>query len=384
MIFAAGPAFESSEQETNARAANNNDDKGERLMKVINIDQEQWAKGIGNLGSSYRLIGPVEEKGFHNFKILAPGQLPDTEFSNSRLSPKEVVFPQSEDMFVYTLDKSAEDCDILKEAPKDYSPRVVLCIRPCDAKAVQLVKLNFDTHEYKDPYWLRLYENTAFVGLACDQPCSTCFCTSTGCGPYNEEGLDVLLKKEGSGFKAKILTDKGQDLMDAAGWADAGDDGESFQEARRAAEARIVSKVRTDRLKELETLGLHGADFWEDVSFACINCGTCTYLCPTCWCFDIQDEVHGKHGKRMRNWDSCMFPIFTVHTTGHNPRGTKLQRVRQRFMHKLKYFVDKYDQGIMCVGCGRCVQQCPVNIDIRRVCDLMNSYGSENACAVQG
>ena len=84
----------------------------------------------------------------------------------------------------------------------------------------------------------------------------------------------------------------------------------------------------------------------------------------------------------MRNWDSCMFPLFTIHGTGHNPRGTKLHRVRQRFMHKLKYYVDKYDVGIQCVGCGRCVRSCPVNIDIRRVCDLMNSYGTEkDSCA---
>ena len=85
----------------------------------------------------------------------------------------------------------------------------------------------------------------------------------------------------------------------------------------------------------------------------------------------------------MKNWDSCMFPIFTVHTTGHNPRDTKTQRVRQRFMHKLKYFVDKYQTGIMCVGCGRCVRQCPVNIDIRRVCELMNSFKPADTCAVQ-
>jgi formate hydrogenlyase subunit 6/NADH:ubiquinone oxidoreductase subunit I len=86
----------------------------------------------------------------------------------------------------------------------------------------------------------------------------------------------------------------------------------------------------------------------------------------------------------MKNWDSCMFPIFTVHTTGHNPRDSKTQRVRQRFMHKLKYFVDKYEAGIMCVGCGRCVRQCPVNIDIRRVSELMNSFKPADACAVQG
>ncbi len=77
-----------------------------------------------------------------------------------------------------------------------------------------------------------------------------------------------------------------------------------------------------------------------------------------------------------------MFPIFTIHTTGHNPRGTKLQRVRQRFMHKLKYFVDKYNAGLMCVGCGRCIRECPVNIDIRKICGLMNSMRANSCCAV--
>ncbi|MBI5062781.1 MAG: 4Fe-4S dicluster domain-containing protein, partial [Desulfatitalea sp.] len=133
-----------------------------------------------------------------------------------------------------------------------------------------------------------------------------------------------------------------------------------------------------------DTMALYNAPIWEDISFACLNCGTCTFSCPTCWCFDIKDEANRKKGVRIRNWDSCMFPIFSVHTTGHNPRDSKLQRVRQRFMHKLKYFVDKYDQGIMCVGCGRCVRQCPVNIDIRRVSAMLNSMASAAQCAAGG
>jgi ferredoxin len=353
-------------------------------MKVIKIDKSQWSQGLEKLQGGFKLFGPVQEKNFYNFQELTAGQTPEMALQNTRLSPKNIVFPQSETMMDYSLDPSDDDVNVLKETPKDYAPRAVLGIRPCDAKALTLVKMNFDTDTYKDPYWLNLYNATTFVGLACDAPCQTCFCTTAGCGPYHEEGLDVLLVDAGDHYLAKAITDKGETLLAAAGWDQAADDVDVIERQKAQAEAAVVSKIETDRLAAGDTLALHDADFWDDVAFACINCGTCTFVCPTCWCFDIQDEVSGKKGRRMRNWDSCMFPIFTVHTTGHNPRETKVQRVRQRFMHKLKYFVDKYQSGIMCVGCGRCVRQCPVNIDIRRVSELMNNLASENACAVQG
>lgn len=349
-------------------------------MTVITITKAEFADGLISLRKGYKLIGPVAEKSFFNFREIESDYEPDFSYQNTRLSAKAVVFPQSEDMFTYSIDRSLEDADFLKDVPKDYRPRAIFGIRPCDAKAISLVQLNFDTGEYKDPYWLALRQATTFIGLACDIPCQSCFCTTAGCGPYHEEGLDVLVSNREDNYLAKPLTEKGRQWLAAAGWSKQAET--DFEAYKTDAEARITSIVSTDHLASIDTLALHGAPFWEDVSFACINCGVCTFLCPTCWCFDIQDEVHGKSGRRGRNWDSCMFPLFTMHTTGHNPRGVKLQRTRQRFMHKLKYFVDKYNVGIMCVGCGRCVRECPVNIDIRKVCDLMNSLGAENVCAV--
>ena len=354
-------------------------------MKVIQIDKKKWADDLARAAESYRLYGPVKEEQFHNFKALDKDELPDMDYVNSRLSPKSIIYPQSEVMFEYSLDESEEDHHIMKDVEKDYSPKAVLGMRPCDAKAFVLVHHNFDTPEYKDPYWIQAREATTLIGLACDSPCSSCFCTTAGCGPYHEEGLDILLVDAGDNYLAKILTEKGENFSVAAGWQTAVDVDaatEQIDSRRQEAEARITASVETDKLRQVDTNELHKADFWEDVSFSCINCGTCTFVCPTCWCFDIQDENHGKEGMRMRNWDSCMYPLFTVHGTGHNPRGTKLHRVRQRFMHKLKYYVDKYDAGIQCVGCGRCVRSCPVNIDIRRVCNQMNSYGSaQDSCA---
>jgi sulfhydrogenase subunit beta (sulfur reductase) len=354
-------------------------------MKIVEIDKQKLTGALDRLRGSYRIFGPVKEEKFHCFRELTQGQAPDFEFLNTRLSPKSLIYPQSEAMFTYSLDERREDHHIMKEAPWDDTPRAVIGIRPCDVKAFLLVRKNFDTPEYKDPYWLKAYEATTFVGYACNDPCNSCFCTTAGSGPFNEEGLDILLVDTGGTFLAKVLTEKGAQLAAAAGWDSAvGDADGRITELKQAAEAKITASVATDRLGSQDTLALYGAPFWEDVSFSCINCGTCTFVCPTCWCFDIQDETHGKSGLRMRNWDSCMFPLFTLHGSGHNPRGTKLQRVRQRFMHKLKYYVDKYGDGIQCVGCGRCVRLCPVNIDIRRVCELMNSHGEAAvACDVK-
>jgi ferredoxin len=186
----------------------------------------------------------------------------------------------------------------------------------------------------------------------------------------------------GECYLAKVLTEKGNRLMSTAGWnsaVDVKDCEEKHADLKQDAEAKIRSHIQTDRLNEINTIDIFNAPFWEDVSFSCINCGICTYVCPTCWCFDIQDENRGTTGVRMRNWDSCMYPLFTHHGSGHNPRNTKMSRIRQRFMHKLKYFPDQYDAGIQCVGCGRCIRFCPVNIDIRSVCNLMNRFDA-SAC----
>ena len=355
-------------------------------MKIFQIDKADWETSLEKLTGNYRVFAPVKEEEFHNFKELVKGETPDLNCLNTRLSPKAIIYPQSETMFEYSLDESREDHHIMKEVDNSYSSQAVIGIRPCDAKAFLLVGYNFDTPEYKDPYWIRAYESTTLVGLACESPCSSCFCTTAGCGPYHEEGLDILLVESGNHFLAKVLSAKGEKLAAAAGWdtpADEAEAGKQIENNRQAAEAKISAFVNTENLEKTDTVELYKAPFWEDVSFSCINCGTCTFVCPTCWCFDIQDENHGNSGVRMRNWDSCMFPLFTVHGTGHNPRGTKLHRVRQRFMHKLKYYLDKYGVGIQCVGCGRCVRSCPVNIDIRRVCELMNNHESEkDACAV--
>jgi sulfhydrogenase subunit beta (sulfur reductase) len=342
------------------------------MIKIFN--KNGWIDTLKAMRTSHRVFVPVREGDFHTFRVLTGDTKPNFDFYNTRLSPKAIVYPQSERMFECRIDREAGDSGILKEAPKDYSPRAVVGVRPCDAQAFQIVKRNFDNPECRDPWWVRGFESTILVGLGCSEPCPTCFCTSVGGGPFNEEFLDVILTDLGDTILAKGITDKGKDLvLRLTGGADA--DEKTVKEAcalATAAGEKVRARLEADRIGEKSVTALFNAPFWEDVAFSCINCGTCTFLCPTCWCFDIQDEVCGSNVDRIRNWDTCMSPLFTLEGSGHNPRDKKVQRVRQRFMHKLKYYPDRFKKGVQCSGCGRCVRYCPVNIDIRRVAGLMN------------
>jgi sulfhydrogenase subunit beta (sulfur reductase) len=346
-------------------------------MMIKAYSEQEWTAALEGLKDAYRVYVPFKDGDFYSFGRLEEVKRASFDGQNTRLSPKGLLYPQSMRMFEFTLDEGDPEAHIMKESHKDDSPQAVVGIHPCDAHAFELVNVNFDNPRYRDPWWVKGRERTTLVGFGCVSPCSTCFCTSVGGGPFDEKGLDVMVYPLGEGFVAKALTDKGEAFVNRAEGGGRVCDEAAKKEAEALAAsvtAGMEAAVPTEALKDQAVMALFEAPFWEEVAFGCINCGTCTYLCPTCWCFDIQDEVLGKEGDRIRNWDSCMFPLFTLHGTGHNPRAEKVQRVRQRFMHKLKYYVDKYDNGVQCSGCGRCVRQCPVNIDIRRVAALMNHY----------
>jgi sulfhydrogenase subunit beta (sulfur reductase) len=344
-------------------------------MTEIYIAKDKLPATIGKLMNEQRVYGPVFEGQYHEFVELKAADEIDLAYQNTRLSPKGLFHPHSERMCQFSLAKDDPEAGIVKEAPKDYSPRIILGIRPCDAKAFRLDDANFDTPTIKDPWWTKRRATTTLVGLGCNQPCRSCFCTSVGTGPFDPSGLDALLTDVGDGFLLQAFTEKGENLArnvpDGEPVAPAAR--EKAEALKQSAEAQLGIQFDPKAIAEKDMLELFNASFWDEVQFSCINCGTCTFLCPTCWCFDIQDEVCEAQGDRIRIWDSCMFPLFTLHGSGHNPRNLKLQRVRQRFMHKLKYYQDKYQNGVACVGCGRCVKSCPVNIDIREVARLMSA-----------
>jgi ferredoxin len=339
-----------------------------KILKKNNVDTF-----IGELKKKYKFWGP-KKKG----KQITFGEVSELkdmcleDFTNSSMSPKGIFFPQSETMMSFK--KSGEEAKIYKDATISPSQKVVFGIRPCDARAFSLLDIIFTNDQFSDNYWVSKREATTLIGLGCNAPCSTCFCTSVNSHPFDEKGLDILATDLGDRYLLKVLTEKGKKMTEGMSCLEDAKESDMTQqkELSTKAEGAITSHISVDKIKDKSVLELYNNDIWSKVYESCLNCGTCTYVCPTCHCFDVQDEVFKEGGVRIRNWDSCMSWLFTIHTTGHNPRPSKKERVRQRFMHKFKYIPVKRDGEIGCVGCGRCVTLCPVNIDIREVAKLMN------------
>jgi ferredoxin len=286
----------------------------------------------------------------------------------STLSSKELLFPQCETLFTFELHTG----DVTLEEPPIEEERMVLFgLPPCEARSIVLLQKAFASDEFQDPYYLHRKANAVIIGKSCEHPLSTCFCSSVGGSPFGTDGVDLLLQDLGEKYFLQVLTATGEALVDEL---------PGYEEATQAdvnAAKRIATAVEASFKTRLELQGVEKKleqmfedPLWDVIYQKCVGCGVCTYLCPTCYCFDIVDEAQGSIGKRIRIWDSCQFSLFTLQGSGENPRPTGKERMRQRIMHKFNYYPLNHG-GIACVGCGRCIRECPVNLDIREILNII-------------
>jgi len=327
------------------------------------IKKDQLDKLLTKL-ADYDIYGPVTGDGGTLFTSLKEGQL-DLEFANSGKPTKGLFFPQTQKMFDFEVQDHKVTGVSEPEASTD--PLLLFGARPCDVRAIVTLDRLFNW-DFTDPYYNQARDRSTIISFTCTQPRENCFCTSTGGGPASQEGSDMLWTDLGDSYFVESFTDKGKQIADLGGklFTPAAD--KAAQQAEQVKGDSLEAIVRTVDIEAAREALAQSfeSDYWEALARRCLGCGVCTLLCPTCHCFDINDVVSQGQMSRERTWDSCQFKYYTIHASGHDPRPVQRHRQRNRIYHKIAYMPERLGHD-GCVGCGRCIAHCPVNIDIIQV-----------------
>ena len=283
---------------------------------------------------------------------------------NTVKSPKDLFFPQVENLAGFR--REGKTIEML-ETRDETKPFAVFGVRACDARSLEILDKVF-LNEPVDTFYASRRENGTLITLACTRPDTTCFCEKFGIDPAQPAGdISCWLTEDALFWQAN--TEKGALLTETLSLLELC--GEEEVKAQQEKTREILQKLPLSNL-DLSGFGagrtkaLFDRPEWKQLSESCLGCGTCTFVCPTCQCYDVQEFDTGKTVRRFRCWDSCMYSDFTKMSAGQ-PRPTQLERFRQRFLHKLVYFPDNNDGVFGCVGCGRCLQKCPIHMNIVKV-----------------
>jgi ferredoxin len=328
------------------------------------ISKKDIARLLEAWSRQFRVLAPSRASGVAE---MAEWDGKDTSFldwyRNTVIPPKASFLPQMEEMFRFQKDKEGYR---IEPPSKNGQRQLIFGIRPCDARAMAILDLTFE-QAYEDPYYLEKRKNAILVGLGCTNPCESCFCTSMGTSPTDSTDVDLMLIDIGDEFIIEEVTNKGKELMaKASGLKEATKEDETkAKQSKETAYKKVTRKLDAKDIVDRLQASFDDEEFWSKTAAKCISCGICTLLCPTCYCFDINDELVKGEGTRFRNWDSCGFPLYTKMPM-ENPRSEKWRRVRQKVCHKYEFYPMTFDV-IACTGCGRCIRLCPVNWDITQV-----------------
>lgn len=342
---------------------------------MYKIAKEHLSELFQKIAESQELYLPVKNAGQTNFAAWTEEAEVDLDTLKTVKSPKDAFFPQSENL--YTVKQEGKKLRVEPEALKSQD-FVVFGMKACDLKGVEVLDRVF-LAEPIDTFYAARRDHGTIVALACHEPEESCFCKVFGVDAASPAADVATWMIEGELYW-KALTEKGETLTASVRelLADAAE--EKVEEEKEAIH-KIVEKLPYMNLS-LEGWGgdvlteKFDSPLWEELYKPCLACGTCTFVCPTCQCYDIKDYTTSNGVSRYRCWDSCMYSDFTMMAHGNN-RTSQMQRFRQRFMHKLVYYPANNDGMFSCVGCGRCVEKCPAALNIVKVIKAFQKQGGE-------
>jgi sulfhydrogenase subunit beta (sulfur reductase) len=324
-------------------------------MKYVTLqDLQTW---LDSLAQTMDLVAPRDVDGHVLYRPVASSAEVLFDYERPELSAKDYFFPATEIL----LRIERQGGEVTQEEVLPDRRQVIFGIRPCDAHGLAVIDALFLQQDPPDRYYGHHRERTVLVGLACPQMWEGCFCTSVGGAPDDATHLDVLLREMDGGYAVESVTQKGTALLE----------GLMLKERKGAsptssAEAESVPLTPPEKWRPL-----FEDQIWTRHGERCLSCRICTYVCPTCRCFDVTDRVIAEragvtHIERIRAWDACTSTNYRRAAGGHNSRPTKPGRIRNRFFCKFCYYPEDFGP-LGCVGCGRCVVSCPVDIDITEV-----------------
>lgn len=325
------------------------------------------------IGSKQPLYLPVDNNsGKADFAKWQKGTKLSEKLKTTR-SAKDFFFPKTEHLVSYEM--SGKEVKVV-DPRKDVEDFVIFGVRACDARgftAIDNVYLNMNP---VDSYYKNRREHGTVIVLACNEPAKTCFCSTFGIdASLAKPAGDVSCWLADGKYYFEANTDKGKAFIENAKSALEDADTSAVEACRKDIAEKVeklpFAHLDLSKFQGKDMLKIFNSKIWDKVSEPCVGCGTCTYVCPTCMCFDVRDFATSNGVRQIRCWDSCMYNDFTQ-MAAENPRHTQKERSRQRFMHKLMYYPMAHDGMFSCVGCGRCVENCPVNMNIVKVIKAVN------------
>lgn len=325
------------------------------------------------IGSKQPLYLPVDNNsGKADFAKWQKGTKLSEKLKTTR-SAKDFFFPKTEHLVSYEM--SGKEVKVV-DPRKEVGDFVIFGVRACDARGFTAIDNVYMNMNPVDSYYKNRREHGTVIVLACNEPAKTCFCSTFGIdASLAKPAGDVSCWLADGKYYFEANTDKGKAFVENAKSALEDADTSAVEACRKDIAEKVeklpFAHLDLSKFQGKDMLKIFNSKIWDKVSEPCVGCGTCTYVCPTCMCFDVRDFATSNGVRQIRCWDSCMYNDFTQ-MAAENPRHTQKERSRQRFMHKLMYYPMAHDGMFSCVGCGRCVENCPVNMNIVKVIKAVN------------
>jgi ferredoxin len=276
------------------------------------------------------------------------------------MPPKKYFLPPREELLRFSTWPTPSASGVLPA-----EEFILIGVHPYDIKAIAQMDLIFSRGN-PDPHYLQRRNSICLIGVDPVRVAPRAFWVSMEADVVNS-GFDLMLTDIGGDYVVEVGSAWGEDLLSRyAKWRPAGADEIGRRMTVRADAADRCRQRGAAFVKDEIPLLLEqalDARVWEEKSAQCLGCGTCNLVCPTCYCFDVWDEmdVDLKQGRRLRGWDGCLLKDFAKVASGENFRETRVSRYQHRFFRKGRYLVPVLND-LACVGCGRCASACLANI----------------------